>query len=672
GSLTSRRAFNPSIEHIRLLVIIFGILLPVDVVFIRAIRPLAGAAAGAYLSFGTQTIALLIAVVPMSFLSGILFQWTARIFVARKNTLAKAYAIESLGGLVGGAGSTFLLQAGVQNFVSAILCALIAIGLALAHRLGKRKLRANIAVFGLLAILLALIWKGASIDHIMTAWNHPHLVETKDSPYGRVTISVLSGQVSVFENDALLFDSESIAAESLVHLAALQHDSARKALILGAGFDGSIRELLKHPIRKVDYVEVDRTIVDMIRRHSPDAITRVLDGQKARLIFDDPRNYLERKNKYDIILAGMPEPSSGQTNRYYTKEFFEHCSVRMNPGGILAFRLHSSENLWTTQLKLKTVSIYRALESVFENVLVLPGATNIVIASHTPLTRGPVVLSQRLAERKIAASLITTEYIHYLFTNDRFFRIAEILRTAKAPMNTDARPICYQFTIAIWLSKFFPEIAHFDFSLPQTNENNIYKFWWAFPAVLATIFLIRRKATARRVILVSVAGFLGIVFEAQVILYYQVKSGILYQDIGILLMAFMAGLSAGSFVVNNLRKQNHNLYMISRWVGAGLLLGFVLLNLFFAWQIDSGFSPGLVYSFALLAIAGFLSSGIFAYVSLDRIADQSTVISPLYAVDLLGGCLGALLATLILIPMLGLQMTALFLTGVAIVTILLL
>ena len=57
----------------------------------------------------------------------------------------------------------------------------------------------------------------------------------------------------------------------------------------------------------------------------------------------------------------------------------------------------------------------------------------------------------------------------------------------------------------------------------------------------------------------------------------------------------------------------------------------------------------------LLAVAGFLVAGILAYAGLYRVRDQQTVIAPLYAADLLGGCLGSLLGSLVLIPLFGLD-----------------
>ena len=68
-------------------------------------------------------------------------------------------------------------------------------------------------------------------------------------------------------------------------------------------------------------------------------------------------------------------------------------------------------------------------------------------------------------------------------------------------------------------------------------------------------------------------------------------------------------------------------------------------------------SAGLFQISFLLAATGFLVAGIFAYTSLHEIEDQKNVISPLYSADLIGGCLGSLIGSLILIPLAGMDVT---------------
>ena len=73
--------------------------------------------------------------------------------------------------------------------------------------------------------------------------------------------------------------------------------------------------------------------------------------------------------------------------------------------------------------------------------------------------------------------------------------------------------------------------------------------------------------------------------------------------------------------------------------------------------MTGGAAGGLLLTAMLLAATGFLVGGLFAYTGLRGIREQKNVIGPLYAADLIGGCLGALCGSLALIPLLGLAGT---------------
>ena len=73
----------------------------------------------------------------------------------------------------------------------------------------------------------------------------------------------------------------------------------------------------------------------------------------------------------------------------------------------------------------------------------------------------------------------------------------------------------------------------------------------------------------------------------------------------------------------------------------------------------------------MLFATGFLVAALFACASLHERPDQRAVVSPLYAADLIGGCIGALAAGLFLIPAAGLAGSALWVALVALLALLL-
>jgi spermidine synthase len=511
---------------------------------------------------------------------------------------------------------------------------------------------------GLATLMAIFLWQGEPLDRRMTAWNHPGLLDTRDTPYGRITVSSHSGQVSVFTDDALSFETEGTEAELFAHLSALQHANPQRILVLGGGLDGTVRELLRHRPARIDAVELNSVLVTMVRSRLPDTIRNSLSDPAIRLLTSDPRRFLKESGPaYDMILVGMPEPTSGQANRFYTQEFFRECAARLTPAGVIGLRLPTAENFWTPLSIRRTTSIHRALASVFPEVLVLTGTTTVITASAIPLPRSADVLNERLRTREIRTRLISPPYIRYLFTNERRFELDKRLKNTETPMNTDIRPVCYPSAVMIWLARFFPKLALTDFP-GFGKEGSAWYLWWLIGLAMPLSFLVgRRRPVWRRALLVTVAGFLGIVFEAVLILAYQAREGVLYQDIGLLLMTFMAGLAAGAWILNEAIRWTGIRHKRARWWGVGLLAGFGILGLA-TYRYVTGESPGgLLPTASLLAAAGFLVAGILAYAGLYGIRDQKQIIAPLYAADLIGGCLGSLLGSLVLIPFLGLDGT---------------
>ena len=229
---------------------------------------------------------------------------------------------------------------------------------------------------------------------------------------------------------------------------------------MGGGFGSIISELLKLPVNKIDYVEINRDLIGSLQKHLPVELKNSLEDEKVNIIYDDPRKFFQRQFSYDIILVGMPEPMSAQNNRFYTQEFFKQCFEALNENGMLAFKIQSSENIWTRQLTERNAGIYNAVKSSFENVLVLPGVANIFVASKSALNADIKILINRFNERKVETKLVSTQYIKYIFTNDRYAEVQKLLTSGIHNINSDLRPVCFSYTLSIWLSKFFPNLAY--------------------------------------------------------------------------------------------------------------------------------------------------------------------------------------------------------------------
>ena len=660
GAAAGRRSYFPKEITIHFIFLLSAILLIIDIIFIRGIRNLFGGVRGGYLPFTTQMIGLLIVLFPIGLLNGLLFQWSAKRFVVDNETLAKAYAIESAGGVIGALCSALFLDFGISNFSIAILCSLCFIFIVIYYSFKTTsKLIKSISIIAALVFLI-LLGSSNRIDLIMTSWNHPYLIESIDTPYNRVTITAPEKQICVFEDDVLSYETQTISAEEFVQMSALQATNFDNVLVLGGGFEGIISELLKLPAKKIDYVEINKNLIKAVQKHLPIELSNSLLNKKVNIIYSDPRKFLQQqKLLYNVILVGMPEPMSAQTNRFYTKEFFEQCANSLNEKGILAFKIQSSENIWTEQLTKRNAGIYNALKSSFDSVVVLPGVVNIFIASKSKLTTDTNLLSKRFNERNLETKLVSPQYIDYIYTNDRFREVQKLISNNSNVVNSDLYPVCFSYTISIWLSKFFPNIAFSETPLLTISEAKKSTLLYMLIILLILLFVVVRKSVIiKRFILVFAAGFIGMVLEIILILLYQNKNGILFRNIGLLIMAFMVGLTLGSYLINKLFELKKE--KINNWPSSLLFISLSLFIFIIYFLIKSDLMNSLPIISAAILFDGILVSGIFSFISLYKVTNQQIVITQLYTSDLLGGCLGSLVASLLLIPTYGFIFSLIF------------
>jgi spermidine synthase len=661
GALAANARRRVGDTAVRGALLALGAAIPFGVVLARGSRRLFGGVPGADLPFGLQLAVLALCLLPAALLAGLLFPWMARRLAgAGHGSAARAYALESAGGLAGGLLATVLPALGAQNWALALLCAL---GAALAAAIAGGSRRGRITAIAGAAVVLALLAVSPALDRAMTRWNHPDLLATRDTPYGRVTVTGTLGQVAVFESDALAYESQGTAAEEFVQLAAAQRDTVRRVLVLGGAAQGLVPQVLRLGRVAVDAVELDRDLLDLVTPYLPDAERRALADPRVHLIFADPRRFLAHAASYDLVLSGLPEPGSGRTNRCYTREFFAACSAHLAPGGVLALRLHGAENFWTPALTRRTAGIHRALREVFPAVVVLPGGTNLLLASRAPLPLEASGPAARLAARLPGARLATPAYARYLYTNDRFAETASRLARDPAPANRDAHPACYQASMLLWLSRSYPRLA--GIALPEWRLADLARWpaaWAVAAALLGLLALARRRDATRRALYAGLAGFAGMLLESVLLLHYQTRSGVLYQDLGLLLTAFMAGLALGAR--GGERLEAHRATRLVPLGLAGLAAAGAVL-------VATGAGGGLAPMAGLLLLAGTLVAAAYAGAVLRGSPDPATVTGPVYAADLAGGCLASLIAGLATIPMLGLPATAALAAAVALAALVL-
>jgi hypothetical protein len=218
----------------------------------------------------------------------------------------------------------------------------------------------------------------------------------------------------------------------------------------------------------------------------------------------------------------------------------------------------------------------------------------------------------------------------------------------------------------IWLSKFYPGLAVTDINAAVTwTKSHAVWAWPAWLALASAFFLLARWPRVSRALVAGLSGLLGMVGESVLLVRYQITSGVLYQDLGLLLTLFMGGLVSGSYITYFLAEKVWPSRPVPKTFIAAVIAVWCALNLALATSPPTGETSAMTVVGAALVITGILAASLFAYASLNASSGASNAVSSLYAADLWGGCLGSLAASIVLIPLVGISGTFVGMAAVA-------
>ncbi|PIP67496.1 MAG: hypothetical protein COW92_06175 [Candidatus Omnitrophica bacterium CG22_combo_CG10-13_8_21_14_all_43_16] len=683
GSLVLGRLvdFIPSREKfLSYIQLAISIVLPLNIFFIRFIKSILKIQAGQIIGF-TQIISVSFASLSViCMLLGLSFILITRI-AAKDNNLpskqvARIYLFESLGAAAGGLIYTFFLVKSYTPFQNALILGNLNLIISILFTRNVVQL-AYLVIF---STTIIFNWPKHLDGFTRALQSRPmKLVENADSIYGNITVTKFGNDYSFYENGTLMFTGGDIAtSEESVHYAMLEHPSPKKILLIGGGTGGSIAQILKYKIDRLDYVELDPMVISLSQKY----MAPITDN-KVNIIHMDGRLFVKEASgigslktpyKYDAVILNLPDPYTASLNRFYSLEFFQEVKKILEPKGIFSFGLLSSENYISPEHAVYLSCIYNTLKKEFFDIKILPGNTMTFIASDEPgmLTYDSNDIIKRLKDRNIKTKFVREYYIPFKLDPLRIKYVeSAIAKFKNAQINTDFKPIGYLYHAILWIS-FFDATRNL---LPYIDKINIGIFILASFVFLMIALLAQKltRASLKFPILVSVGatGMSQICFQVIILLAFQFIYGYMYHQIGLILASFMIGLALGSFLIISFMERiedEKSVYIKSQaWLCVyPLILALMLAAISKINQLKPGTGNMLQIAFVIMPmIAGAIGGFQFPLANKIWLKDSKDVAKTtglLYGVDLLGSCIGGLAIGAILIPILGIIQTCILLS----------
>ncbi|KYK33625.1 MAG: hypothetical protein AYK18_04670 [Theionarchaea archaeon DG-70] len=540
----------------------------------------------------------------------------------KASDIGKIYLIDSIGDITGGALFSFVLIYVCNQFQIAyvILFLNLIMSLAVSFSITSNLRYVSIALLCFFGVLIPFYDLNAST--VTQLYRGQNVIYEKASLYGHIVVTQEAGQITVFENNVPFFSTQDIiSVEETVHYPLVQTDEEMlSVLLIGGGASGTIREILKYPVAAVDYVEIDPDIIKVGTTYTDN-----LEG--ARIITMDGRRYVKESSiSYDVIILDVPDPDSAQLNRFYTVEFFKEVKAILADDGIFSLSLRTSPNYLGKPVRELNSSVYKSLASVFFNVIIIPGNENYFVASDADVT---FKIAERIEEKNIPTSYVNKYYLSGTLTEDRISMVAAST-TEDVDVNTDFKPEAYYYYILFWMSQFRSHFVGFI----------------AVVTILVVILLVR-IAPHPVPFAVFTTGFAGTALEVVAVLGFQILYGYVYSQVGVLITAFLVGLVLGAFYITETLEKYSTLSLVA------LEFSVVLFSVGLAVALPY---IGRAVFPAIIVILGVLVGAEFPLASKLYYTDVHVTAAALYSADLLGGCLGALLVSALLVPLLGVVM----------------
>ena len=660
--------------------LLLALLLPASILIVRLSKILWNIPVGEVVDLATMMGISFAILAPFCFLSGFLFAlgcgFHSEATGGRSKSVGTVYLLEAIGSGAGGVAFTVLFVHFFNHLQTsfAISALLILSSILLLLKRGRPSVWVSGSV--LIGFFVLLAFQGQKWEMMSRGWEWKGycLIDSEDTQYGNLAAISAGGQTNFFENGLWMFTyPDLLTAEESVHFALLEHAKPKRILLIGGGISSSLAQILKHPtVSRVDYVELDSTLIAMGRQILPPEATRALDDPRVHIIYNDGRKHIKTtESRYDVVIVNLPDPMTAQLNRFYTVEFFQEVRRITLPGGLLSLSLTSSENIIGPTLAQLLNSLHRSMSTVYRDVVVLPGGTARFFGSMEPgtMVSDPRVLVNRIRERHLALKYVREYYLLFNLSQERQDYFLGILDAAKGiRINRDLSPSCYFHDIIHWSAQYTPRLKRIFLFIGR-----IELMWFILPiGVLTALFFAfaRRKAHEKAlkptlIYAVFVTGYSEMTLNVVLILAFQILYGYVYYKIAILITAYMIGLILGSWhitpYIERIRKPLRILMSIQGGLALYpiLLLGIIIL--FHSSHSLSRTSSIMEVGFPLLTlVAGYLGGLHFPLANGVYLAGRKEVgkiASLIYGVDLVGSSAGALSAGIILLPILGISET---------------
>ncbi|HZH98052.1 MAG TPA: hypothetical protein VEX38_03700 [Fimbriimonadaceae bacterium] len=129
--------------------------------------------------------------------------------------------------------------------------------------------------------------------------------------------------------------------ECLVHIPLLSMDQPRRALVIGGGDGGVVRELCRHrTLTDIHMVEIDAAVIEACGEYLPELSAGALEDPRVEVLVQDAFPFVKDVTEpYDLIVMDSTDVYEGEdgalSERLFTSDFYRDCAEALSSEGML-------------------------------------------------------------------------------------------------------------------------------------------------------------------------------------------------------------------------------------------------------------------------------------------------------------------------------------------------
>ncbi len=246
------------------------------------------------------------------------------------------------------------------------------------------------------------MWVTEAVDGFGMTVEAEKLLCCRQSKFQKIEIYQTTALGKLFLLDGIIqlteFD-EFAYHEMLAHTPMFAHANPRRALVIGGGDGGVLRELGKHPeLESIDICEIDEEVIRTAREYLP-GIACGYDDPRVKIHIADGSEFVKDKpGCYDVIIVDSTDPG-GPGTPLFNEAFYRDMKKALRPDGVIASQSESPYLLPDIVARLNRIS-----RSIFKSV----GYASILVPTYPSGMIGACVASDRevtVPSRPVSATI---------------------------------------------------------------------------------------------------------------------------------------------------------------------------------------------------------------------------------------------------------------------------